>query len=71
MNAIWQALASLTSKERMVLALRFRHGKSADETGHALRMTQGHVRQLEASALDKLRERFAPRQIAPRDFFPR
>jgi hypothetical protein len=48
-NAIWRALASLTEKERLVLALRFRHDSTIDDVGRALGVTLEKVRQLEAS----------------------
>lgn len=71
MNALWRALASLTEKERLVLALRFRHEKTPDEIGRALGETLARVRGLEASALGKLHERLAPRRFVPRELFPR
>jgi RNA polymerase sigma factor (sigma-70 family) len=70
-NAVWQALASLTRKERMVLALRFRHEKSPDEIGRTLGESRARVRELEASALGKLHERLAPLRFVPRELFPR
>ena len=71
MNAVWRALASLTEKERLVLALRFRQERTVDEIGRALGETQARVHELEVSALGKLHERLAPRRFVPRELFPR
>lgn len=59
MNAVWLAFASLTSRERKVLALRVRHRKDFDEIARALGVTRERARQIEAKGLAKLRERCA------------
>jgi DNA-directed RNA polymerase sigma subunit (sigma70/sigma32) len=57
MNAFWVAFASLTAKERRVIALRVRQRKRLDEAAHALGITLERACELEASAIGKLRER--------------
>jgi RNA polymerase sigma factor (sigma-70 family) len=59
MKAFWLAFASLTSRERKVLALRVRHRKDFDEIARSLGVTHERARQIEARGLEKLRQRFA------------
>jgi RNA polymerase sigma factor (sigma-70 family) len=59
MNGFWLAFASLTSRERKVLALRVRHRKDVDEIARTLGVTPERARQIEAKGLEKLRQRFA------------
>lgn len=70
MNGFWLAFASLTSRERKVLALRVRHRKTFDEIAHALGVTPERARQIETTGLEKLRHRYAMDGAALQQLLP-
>lgn len=70
MHPFWLAFASLTSKERKAISLRVRHGRTFDEIGRVLGVTSERAREIEAKALEKLRQRYAPDGVPLRELLP-
>lgn len=52
---LWQAVDSLSKKEREVILLRFKKDMSLESVGRLLNCTRENVRQIEAKAIRKLR----------------
>jgi len=65
---IGEALATLTPREQCILRMRFGIGGAADHTleeiGKEFGVTRERIRQIEAKALEKLREPARARKLA-------
>jgi DNA-directed RNA polymerase sigma subunit (sigma70/sigma32) len=70
MHPFWIAFASLTSKERRVVSLRVRHGRTFEEVAREVGVTLDRAQTIEATALEKLRQRFDAGGIPLRDLLP-
>ena len=66
-SQLWEALSTLTERERKVLELRFglRGGeiRTLEEVGEEFQVTRERIRQIEAKALKKLRHPSRSRKL--------
>ncbi|MBA4372260.1 MAG: hypothetical protein C0402_05310 [Thermodesulfovibrio sp.] len=56
-NEVWDVVDGLPARLRLVIELRFRDGRTLQETGNEMNLTRERIRQLEAKALRLLRLR--------------
>ncbi len=56
MAEVWQAIESLPDRSRHIMKLRFIEGRTLEETGKLLKLTRARIKQIQDSALKKLRQ---------------
>jgi hypothetical protein len=70
MHSFWLAFASLTSKEGKVISLRVRPGRTWQEVAGEVGITMARAQAIEATALEKFRQRFDAGGIPLRELLP-
>ena len=64
-SALWGLVDTLPEKEAAVLRMKFQEGKTLEEAGEQIGITQAKARQLQGSAFKKLRSESSQSKIKP------
>lgn len=60
---IWQAIDLLPERSKRIMEMRFREGRTLEETGTAMQLTRARIKQIEDEAIKKVRKRLKQKPL--------